>query len=243
MSFMMRRGIVSSGVGGSTFDVNSLSLNGTTQHGKITNSLTDADAISIAFWMNADVPNAGDGSTHYIVMNRGARYSIYLDTSGLLRFDNFFAGSTFTYDFQESGQWVHICCTVDASHNGVLYVDGTQEGSGVVDRSAKGVGDASTYIGCRETLDDRFSGSLAILRIANSVYTQADVTEMYNEGVALCYAAESASLTSKTVIAPRLANWDTNAGDELVDQTGNGVTTDLVGSPTYTDSGLTVFCS
>lgn len=89
---------------------------------------------------------------------------------------------------------------------------------------------------------DHFEGSLAFPKIFERDLTAGEVATLYNSGVPLCHTDLPSAITDDAILAPRLANWDTNAGEELDNQ---GTAADLItgaGIP-FTGFGLNVSCT
>ena len=86
-------------------------------------------------------------------------------------------------------------------------------------------------------------GELGMFRAWNRGLSDIEITEEYNLGTPQCVDAMSAGLNTNLVYAPRLANWGTNAGEELDDQSTNSTVTTNVGSTPFTGTGLNVDCT
>jgi len=88
-----------------------------------------------------------------------------------------------------------------------------------------------------------FLGSIYEPEIFTEALTLTQIQDLYNIGVSLCYEDRDSSLTDNSIYAPKLGNYDTNTGSELVDQSSNMVTTANNGSTPFTGTGLTVECN
>jgi len=90
-----------------------------------------------------------------------------------------------------------------------------------------------------------FNGSVFQPLVYKRALSQVERDAIYNGGTPVCFdlmVSNQPSL-SDAEYAPRLGNWGTNAGQETVDQSGNGITTTPINSPTYTNQDLKVQCT
>jgi len=209
-------------------------------------------AVTVSAWVKLD----DTGSTHAIIArhdtgtNNRSIFLLYSAGGGGfgLSIDGDGTGSGqfgVAYDtivgVPTVGQTYHVVGTFDGS-NIRIYVDAVL--GGTTARSG-GIHDANviTGVGAASNITSLMDGSITLPKIYNRALSQAEITESYNGGVPICTADLSTGLKAGLIYAPRLANWDTNAGQELVDQSTGNITTTNVGSTPYTGSGLTVSCS
>lgn len=104
----------------------------------------------------------------------------------------------------------------------------------------------NTLIGSVSTGGGSFiDGAIAFSGVARGTPSASEITEL-SETNAICYADLSTDLKAKFAdngAFYELANWTDHTGQELTDQTGNGVTLTNVNSTPFTGSGLTVECT
>ena len=251
MSFMMRRGIVSSGAlsGIVPFAANSSNLNGTTQYFDAGNptELQITGDLTIACWVKlTSITSSQIIFSKHKASNRS--YQLIYSSGNKFRFDISDDGTTelsaVTSSAIIAGTWHFIAGRYNGS-TAELFLDGLPETSlphstGIFNGTAK------VFIGARDFVgfEDHMTGSIAMNYISNTVLSNAQILSMHEAtATTRCFADLDPAIQSASVYAPRLANWGTNAGDELVDQSASGITTNNIASTPFTGTGLTVECS
>ena len=142
------------------------------------------------------------------------------------------------------GEWYHVVYTNTKVGQDVdLWVNGVKVGTAV---HAAPFGTLSRVVLGRTPIGrasgiNYLNGYLTTPKMWSRKLTDEECIRHSSELV--CYEDLPASDKVDCEYAPRISNWDTNVGGETTDQSGNGIITTPVGSPTYTDQGLTVECT
>jgi hypothetical protein len=138
--------------------------------------------------------------------------------------------------------WLNISCSVTNNDAIRLYVGGNLVTS-LAFSHIFASGNIEVLVG------EAFGGgSIANIDVSfvscfNRAITSTEVTTIFNGDVERCFELWDTSLSDDCFYAPRLANYGANAGQELVDQSSsNATTTNSFGPPPYTDQGLQVEC-
>ena len=237
------------GGGTSIFSANTNLLNGTDQYYDAGNptEVQITDAITVACWVKLGTLSGGRFvMTKYGESSDRDWYILLHGGTGLLTVQVQTTGVTTTISDPTTptvDEWLHVAFTYNKV-NVILYVNGVQVAIAANTSSLKATS-APVRIGVNSaTIPSSYmDGSLPFPSINDTALSAATILEMYNSGVPICTADQSTDITDSLVYAPRLANWDTNAGDELVDQSTSGITTTAFNTPTYTDAGLDVECT
>lgn len=143
----------------------------------------------------------------------------------------------------------HTCMVYwDSSTTLQIFIDGVSESlSDVGTNGTTDVVNTSTEnftFGRRATSSALpFLGNLSFGRMFKGTFAPSDFVDYHNGGVALCDDELPTVWANSVVGSWRMANWDTNAGQETNDQSSNGNDLTPLGSPTYTNQGLTVECT
>jgi len=72
------------------------------------------------------------------------------------------------------------------------------------------------------------------------VLTGQEFSDLHNNGTVLCYSDISTAITNDCVYAPRMGNHNGNAGQELVDRSGSGITLSDPNSVPYNPTGALI---
>ncbi len=250
MSLLLRRGVLSSGISdGEIFSANTSLLNGTTQYFDAGdpiefNSITE---ISLSAWVYID----STASTRVILskwLGTGNQRSWQLIFNSSSNKFEFFITSTGSSPASVVGTTTvssstiyHVAATSDGTDI-KIYINGSEEASaaytaGIFDSTA------SLLCGAQNAGTSAFwDGSLSFPMVFDESLTPSEITLLNNSGTALCFNGMSTAMKNKCIYAPRLANWNANSGDELIDQSSSGITTSNIASTPFTGSGVNVEC-
>ena len=240
MSFMMRRGIVSSGIAPSTFSASTATFNGANKYFLSTGNLvvSDTDSYTIGFWIknsSTDHQNlfSVGGISMTFEINEGG-------TTGKIAWCNtlkcqIITGQTVLND----GNWHKVHASYnDATSQLHTYIDGSEVGSS--DTATGSATNGIVAIGRRVGDESQYAqGTGSSYTFWNSALSDAEILADYHLGVALC--------TDLIVPTPGhswdLATYDTkNATDALVDNIGSLDLTNF-GTTIFDGTGLTVECT
>jgi len=227
-----------------TYAVNSANLNGTNQYFTYNQPLRNS-VMGFSVWVNSD----SIGAVQRIIAESSAGGNIEVGVQivvGKVRF-LWRNNATIVQQLDSvttllSDTWYHIVCTFDTSQGMKIYINGVLDSSNSKTGTISATTITGSHVGTYQDLLNFFNGDIAMLGVYHRYLSQADVDALYNNGTPLCYADIDTSITANGVYAPRLVNWNTNAGQELVDQSGSGVTTTNVNSVPFTGTGLNVEC-
>ena len=140
-----------------------------------------------------------------------------------------------------AGQWYHIVVATDVTTTTKIFINGVEETFG-------GFG---SFLGMNPLLDIAIGkiwtssgealGSSNRAQLWNRMLSDAEVAEDYNGSATeyVCNAKQVADGSS--LVTGRILDSDLSA-DTLIDHTGNSTLSE-VGSPTYTDQGMTAECT
>ena len=238
--------------GGGVFSSNTSSLNGVDQLYTLdTTTFSGATEATISMWARfTSLPS--DSRLFYEGTSSAAFSKILLRTQGSNLSLGMRDAPTGTFkQLVATGvglvinTWYNIVGVIDTINNKIiLYVDGVQVGTTTITMSAIDNSTPIDAISMGRGNDDEFvMGSLAFPRFWTRVLTPAEIVTQYNIGDAFCFSSLSPSLKVDLDYSARLANFDGNTGDELVDQSTSGITTTPINTPTYADVGLLVDCT
>jgi hypothetical protein len=139
------------------------------------------------------------------------------------------------------GTWYNVVLQNDGS-DAFMYVNGALEEqaahtAGIYDTSA------DVIVGARQDASTLpTDGSLALPMIWDRVLTPAELVVLYNLGIPNCHSIMPAGLKTDLQYAPPIGNWDSSTGDELIDESGNGIITTNIASTPFTGTGLNIKC-
>ena len=227
------------------YAVNSAELNGTNQYFTYDQSIRNS-VLGFSVWVNSD----SIATTQRIIAESSTSGNIEVGVQlvvGKVRF--LWRNSAGTVQQLDSvttllsDTWYHLACTYDTSQGMKIYINGVLDNSNSNTGTISATAITGRHIGTYQDLLNFFDGNISMLSVYNRYLSQSDVDTLYNNGTPLCYADIDTAITADGVYAPRLANWDTNAGQELIDQSGSGITTTNVNSTPFTGTGLNVECS
>ena len=126
-----------------------------------------------------------------------------------------------------------------------LWVDGVLENSstfsGSLNNTSAGIG-VGSYAGVNAG-EALMTGSVSKPMIFSRSLTSGEISTLCGGGTPHCFSDIPASITDDCVYAPRLCNYNSNSGQELVDQSSSGITTTNIGSTPFNGTGLSVECS
>ena len=77
----------------------------------------------------------------------------------------------------------------------------------------------------------------------NTTQSVTDIEKVYHQGIPNCYDLLDSPIKSSAKAFIRFANWDSNTGQELIDQSSSGITTSNIGSTPFNGTGLQVECT
>ena len=251
----MRRGLISSSVSGARpFDANTALMNGSSQYytspintasGDFTTSVLVkiVHSDNILETMFSEIGPSGQiGTSRYSVRYQSANNDLFFsavnDATGL---------EVLTVIPIVLTDWIIVTYTYTVGF-AKLYINGALVGThNLTIRN----GSQPLYFGLLNTTNNQWwKGPMAMASLYSRELSAAEVLELANldTGVPVpkCHEDLSAGLKTGLVASWNLGNTTGTQmpiGDELVDQTGNTNTMVAIGSPTYTDQGLTVECS
>lgn len=124
-----------------------------------------------------------------------------------------------------------------------LYVDGSLDNSLVISTPVAS-DNTMIYTICRNRNNNSnyHSGGLYSPMNFDRALTGQEFSDLHNDPV-ICYSDISTTITDDCVYAPRMGNYNGNAGQELVDRSGSGITLSDPSSVPFTATGLSVECS
>ena len=241
------------------YDVNSATLNGTSQYYDAGNSNPIANLSNWTlnihvkiFSSNNDYPMlfaSWDNDSN--ITERSFQLYPYISQNKLVFIFSTDGGTSAPVSVEVPynlpiADWVMITVTKDGSdyifyENGV-QISTTQTNSSSIYDNNKGF-QIGTYTDGSSDSNRNIEGNITAPKIFNRALSANEVTTLYNNGTPKCFDEIPTSITDDCIYAPRLANWTGNVGQELIDQSTSGITTTSIGSPTYTDQGLTVECT
>lgn len=251
MSMLLRRGIISNG-GNNILNANTSNLNGSSQYFDAGNptELQITGNITMETWINFGGTPSSDAGIFTKFNSTGDQRSVlvfYDNATDELRAFLYTTGVGGVLGDASTGStpptgWFHFAVVYNGSTI-KIYINAVEEAStaysgGIFDSTS------SWFIGARDqpTPDIHLDGSMALPRIWDSDLSAAQITELYNNSIPKCTSALTSGLKTDLVYAPRLANWGSNVGSELTDQSTSGITTTNVGSTPFTGTGLKVEC-
>ncbi len=232
------------------YDVNSATLDGTSQYFDAGNPaefdiFTANNPYTIEAWYS---PKTTSGVGVFIGQSRFTDRTFTLVRNGDdLQVDRSNSAGLDTITIANSltaGEWYHIVYTYDGSTMSVYLNDATPQTLA----SSRVAPNATTevYIGAQGNnptgAATHDNCQISFVRFYTSALSSSEVTTLYNAGTPLCYDDIPTPITDDCVYAPRLANYNGNAGQELIDQSASAITTTNIGSTPFTGTGLSVEC-
>jgi hypothetical protein len=231
------------------YDVNSATFNGTSQYFTYTNSPATGSSNSYNIWVKRNRLGINEG-LFYESTSAGSTFTrlvVEIQSNNSIRvgFRNSPSGSFINigeYGSINDNNW-HMVTTVLENGSQRVYIDAVDVGGNTYGNMSLASPGSIRAIGANQITNPGFEkllqGGIYNPEIFNYSLSPSQVATIYKGGTPVCY--EERGIESN--YSPRLGNWDTNAGDELVDQSTSGITTTPIGSPTYTDQGLQVECT
>ena len=140
-----------------------------------------------------------------------------------------------------AGQWYHIVVATDVTTTTKIFINGVKETFGGVGSSLGMDPLLDIAIGKIWTSSGEALGSSNRAQLWNRMLSDAEVAEDYNGSPTeyVCYDKQVAD--GSTLITGKILDSDLSAGT-LIDHTSNSTLSE-VGSPTYTDQGMTAECT
>jgi len=239
MSFMMARGISSSGVldaGGGIFSANTATLDGSNMHYGTAGSISvDAtDSFTVAIWVqNSSTAQANIFRAHLgswtMELNNGAIDRLVWCNSGNCQ--------TISSVGLNDGNWHRVVGVFNQStlrlHS---YIDGVEVGASVSTTAFAFSG--VVEIGRRENGTFRANASLSQPTVwIGTALSGTQITADYNGGISTC----ATDMLPTPTLAWDISTW-TGSNDPTTDKFG-ALDLTAFNSPTYTDTGLTVECT
>jgi len=89
-----------------------------------------------------------------------------------------------TYNYTSTGQWLHLCVSVDRDGNMVLYANGKAEGTTDISALSSGTlnHDAGCRIGANEALTASFHGKMCDFKLFKGIaFSESQVQELYKK--------------------------------------------------------------
>tara|TARA_B100001559_G_scaffold36681_1_gene27584 strand:+ start:259 stop:1137 length:879 start_codon:yes stop_codon:yes gene_type:complete len=178
-------------VGSATFTSgkfgNALTLNGSSQYLTLSDTWIYSNNFSCSVWVYIHNFTPGSTSIPMVLGFWGSgsyAWFIELDASGTPEFNGYMygpairVGSTSTLALNT---WYHIVFTTSSTDGKKFYLNGVLEGNNVDTQDATTTTPNANFIGQSTWGSDYFDGQIDQLRFYNSVLTQTQVTELYNE--------------------------------------------------------------
>ena len=186
--------------------------------------------------------NTTSGSTtinrHFAALNAGASRFDYISKAGA-----FFRSTNIS--LFNSNAWNHIVITDDFTNNSTsskLYVNGTQETNFVrIITSYGGAINTNLYIGQSRTngnAQQYLTGTLDQVRIFNTVITQAQVTELYEDEIECCTTDEVNYPVANTAYYQLNGGTGTTVTDETGTYNGTAVNGITYGAGKFDDAAV-----
>ena len=246
----MRRGIISSVVSGATFAANTSLLTGTQYY--TAGDILDVGAASFSFTGNFMVATGAPDRGTILT-----RYTGTTDANNCFIFRYRTAGEVVDWVVQGGSTIGKVAVPISLDTFYSFYIEynsvaqtisfSLDDATPVTIAHTAGVnsgGTADFEVGNR-TGTDALAGSIAAITAYSRLLTSGEQTLVHNGGSPLCYDSRTPAINAATTNSWNLANSTDGGmpiGDELIDQKGVSNLT-AIGSPTYTDQGLTVECS
>ena len=179
-------------VGSATFTSgkfgDALTLNGSSQYLTLSDTWIYSNNFSCSVWVyihdftpTTSIPMVlgfwGSGSYAWF---------IELDASGTPKFNAYMYGPALRIGSTSTlalNTWYHIVFTTSSTGGKKLYLNGVLEGNNADTQDATTTAPDANFIGQSTWGNDYFDGQIDQLRFYNSVLTQTQVTELYNEVV------------------------------------------------------------
>ena len=246
MSFMMRRGIQSSGLLGGSFDANTSLLTGSQHYSAPTQTYYQTSTLTVSAFVR--ITSGGVFQAIVDKQNRNSSstqsWTMYVDTanklSGFIRSSSLTGVTLVDPVAMVVGTWYQVGFTFDGT-TFRLYKNGSQVDSSTALSDINQTTELAR-IGATinsSTIEWELSGSIALVDIQSIALT---APQMVTLSTATCFDDRAVNATSVGYWS--LANGgDLAIGQEETDLSVNGNDLTPVGSPTYTDQSLSVECS
>jgi len=246
MSFLLRRGVISSALasGSATYAANTANFNGVDEYLATTSTISVSGSISYGGWVKQSSSRTGFSGMWGMYNGFSTTSSSFGSTWWTTDKPSFyFVNGTSGVQFDSLtalnlDQWYYLMCVYNGS-TVKIYHDGVEDNS--VAYSA-GFNAPTQVFKVGKDIDGQFLGSMMYPQLYDKALSAAEVLEAYNSGNPKCYASLSSGLKTDLKLYPRAGNFDGNTGDELVDQSGSGNTLTNYNATPFTGSGLSVEC-
>ncbi len=222
---------------GSTVLGNALKcVSASSQYCTRTTASTQANNITVAFWVYMDsLPGTiatlfqnGDRNPHN-------GYNLYIDSTGLVKFDMTFVTNINAGPVFSVGTWYHVVAVRDAGTT-KFYINGTASGTTTASAwNAIGAGDKMTIgAGYSAGYLDYANARFDDVRYYNRAISAAEALSLYNYGL---------NINSGDISNTSLVMWwklDETSGTSAADSSGNSKTGTTSGTPTFVTGKVAV---
>ena len=232
------------------YPVNSANLNGTSQSYLTTGlTTTSSDGYTFSAYVKFKSWGTVNAISQSSFSSNGADWFVTIYAfSDDIYFEVSSNGSTFTDQLIYStalslNTWYKISCVILNNTHMKIFVDDVEVATKATTESIRfGTHEIET---CRRTYTtDWYNDSYISLPYhINRALILSEIEELSDDlGNPRCFDLIPTAISDDIYYAPRLSNWGTNIGGELIDESSSGATTISTGSPTYTDTSLSVEC-
>jgi len=145
----------------------------------------DTSDFTISMWINftsigsyEDIFDNRKASTNGFIIRTsggGSGIEVLIDAPSNL---------SITYNYTSTGQWLHLCVSVDRDGNMVLYANGKAEGTTDISALSSGTlnHDAGCRIGANESLTASFHGKMCDFKLFKGIaFSESQVQELYKK--------------------------------------------------------------
>lgn len=230
------------GSGSVEYAANSANLNGTTQ-GFTAVDHVDWDLGSGDWFISARVKRVGTVLHLLNQVNGGNYLQVIINSTNVQVWDNTRGGLLVDFAFTDIPSGTNHLLLQRKADVLEFYVNGSLDSSGALTGT---LGAPSAVLEIGKSVNDSSFNDIELgmyeFGKGNSLST-GEITSLYNEDRALCYADIPSGIQTKITMSLPLANWTGFTGQELLDQTANGHDATNVGSTPFTGTGLIVECS
>lgn len=235
-----------------TFSVNSADLDGSTQNFQISSISTNFidTGLTLGSWVKVD-----DNSTPMTIsrFNTGITdIGLVIDWSTLSASGankvtfamndqiNFSANSVISTTDIMDGGWHSVIVTYDGS-TAKMYIDSVEEDSSSLNDPS---GSSGVWRNMSAGAGEKMQGGQSFSFCHDRAITPSEISE-YHKAAAntTCFDDLGSGWKSGLKFFHDFGNWSGHTSQELVDQSGNGLTATNVGSISYSETGLDVDCT
>ncbi len=147
-------------------------------------SVNTQNAFTVALWFRTTNPSSSQTifTTYYDEIRLGASSTLFPYVDFGTHNDRFSGGSP------ALGKWYFLAITKDTGGNGVIYINGTQDGGTLTGLPAVSVGNNSPLIGIGYEIygganNNRVYGSIANVQFYNTSLSSNEIKALYLEGI------------------------------------------------------------